>query len=59
MYTLLSLSLRWKYRRYDHFSMPNFFPPTLYNVSGNACYYSVQNILSSSLLSKNLKMNTH
>ena len=24
--------------------------------SGNACYYSVQNILSSSLLSKNLKI---
>ena len=24
--------------------------------SGNACYYSVQNLLSSSLLSKNLKI---
>jgi len=27
--------------------------------SGNACYYSVQNILSSSLLSKNLKINIY
>ena len=27
--------------------------------SGNACYHSVQNILSSSLLSKNLKINTY
>jgi hypothetical protein len=27
--------------------------------SGNACYYSVQNLLSSSLLSKYLKMNTY
>ena len=26
--------------------------------SGNACYYSVQDLLSSSLLSKNLKINT-
>jgi UDP-galactopyranose mutase len=26
--------------------------------SGNACYHSVQNILSSSLLSKNLQINT-
>jgi len=26
--------------------------------SGNACYHSVQNLLSSSLLSKNLKINT-
>ena len=25
--------------------------------SGNACYHSVQNLLSSSLLSKNLKVN--
>jgi hypothetical protein len=27
--------------------------------SGNACYHSVQNLLSSSLLSKILKKNTH
>jgi len=27
--------------------------------SGNACYHSVQNILSSSLLSKNVKINTY
>ena len=27
--------------------------------SGNACYYSVQNLLSSSLLSKNLKIKTY
>jgi hypothetical protein len=27
--------------------------------SGNACYYSVQNLLSSSLLSKNMKIQTH
>jgi len=27
--------------------------------SGNVCYYSVQNILSSSLLSKNLKIKTY
>jgi hypothetical protein len=27
--------------------------------SGNACYYSVQNILSSRLISKNLKINIH
>ena len=27
--------------------------------SGNACYYSVQNILSSSLLSKNLKISIY
>jgi len=27
--------------------------------SGNACYYSVQNLLSSSLLSKTLKMKTY
>jgi UDP-galactopyranose mutase len=27
--------------------------------SGNACYYSVQNILSSNLLSKNLKIKIH
>src|SRR5215469_12672179 len=26
---------------------------------GNACYYSVQNLLSSSLLSKNLKIKIH
>jgi len=39
--------------------MPTYFPPTLYKVSGNACYYSVQNLLSSSLLSKNLKINIH
>ena len=59
MYTLLSFSLLSKYRRYDHFSMPTYFPPTLFKVSGNACYYSVQNLLSSSLLSKNLKMNMY
>ena len=41
MYTLLSFSLRSKYRRYDHFSMPTYFPPTLFKVSGNACYYSL------------------
>jgi len=28
-------------------------------MSGNACYYSVQNLLSSSLLSKNLKINIY
>ena len=28
-------------------------------VSGNACYHSVQNILSSSLLSKNIKINIY
>jgi len=27
--------------------------------SGNACYYSMQNLLSSSLLPKNLKIKTH
>jgi len=27
--------------------------------SGNACYHSVQNLLSSRLLSKNLKINVH
>ena len=27
--------------------------------SGNACYYSVQNLLSSKLLSKNLKINMY
>jgi len=27
--------------------------------SGNACYHSVQNLLSSSLLSKNLKIKIH
>jgi len=27
--------------------------------SGNTCYYSVQNLLSSSLLSKNLKIKVH
>ena len=27
--------------------------------AGNACYHSVQNLLSSSLLSKNLKIKTH
>jgi len=27
--------------------------------SGNACYYSLQNLLSSSLLSKNLKINIY
>jgi len=27
--------------------------------TGNACYYSVQNLLSSSLLSKNLKIKTY
>jgi hypothetical protein len=27
--------------------------------SGNTCYYSVQNILSSSLLSKNVKIKIH
>jgi hypothetical protein len=27
--------------------------------SGNACYHSVQNVLSSSLLSKNLKINIY
>ena len=27
--------------------------------SGNACYHSVQNILSSSLLSKNIKINIY
>jgi hypothetical protein len=27
--------------------------------SGNACYHSVQNILSSSLLSKNIKIKIH
>jgi len=28
-------------------------------MSGNACYYSVQNLLSSSLLSKNIKIKIH
>ena len=27
--------------------------------SGNACYHSVQDLLSSSLLSKNIQINTH
>ncbi|PNF43054.1 hypothetical protein B7P43_G04737, partial [Cryptotermes secundus] len=27
--------------------------------SGNACYHSVQNLLSSRLLSKNIKITTH
>jgi len=27
--------------------------------SGNACFHSVQNLMSSSLLSKNLKINIH
>jgi len=28
-------------------------------IGGNACYYSVQNLLSSSLLSKKLKIKIH
>ena len=39
--------------------MPTYFPPTLNEVSGNACYYSVQNLLSSRLSSKNLKINMY
>jgi len=39
--------------------MRTYFPPTLYKVSGNACYYSVKNLLSSRFLSKNLKINKY
>jgi len=39
--------------------MPTYFPPTLYKVSGNACYYSVQIPLSSILSSKSLKVNMY
>ena len=59
MQILFSFSLLWIYRSYDHFSMPTYFPSTLYKVSGNACYYSVQNLLSSRLSSKNLKVNMY
>jgi hypothetical protein len=34
--------------------MTTYIPHTLYKVSRNACFYSVQNILSSMFLSKNL-----
>ena len=59
MEKLFSFSLLSMYRSYDYFSMPTYFPPTLYKVSENACYFSVQNLLSSSLASKNLKVNMY
>ena len=39
--------------------MPTYFPPTLHEVPGNACCYSVQNHLSTSFLSEDLKNNIY
>jgi hypothetical protein len=42
---IISTMFDWKYRSYDHFSMPTYFPPTLYITDMYNIYFNMFYIL--------------